>query len=408
MRALAFVALALASCTSALPAVATPSPTPEPGVLAVTALLDLSGPRAAVGTQQRNALQMWLDLERSRSGASVKLRTVDVASSDARLLIELRRAAVDDPADAVIVGPPAAYDDTLGRALEVASLPVLFTQPLAADPAGRTGGRWAFALAPSLARIAAHEVDDTMRRGVLTPSLVLTDGRERIDPALSAFAAEVEHRGLDPLTRIAMPADGSVPPVVRSSLSVLRSVHCMAPLASCSAVAREARAIGSPAMIYLSYATTPAEIRDDRDLTSRAIWPSSRTLIPPGVLRTATDRARAEFLKAYGERHGSAWPPAQAAAAYDAMSRLVAAADRVGVDDRGALRDGLERITMPLIASTYAFAPDRHTGPDPDDLAYLRATGSAVVLAPLFGSLIATPPTPSPTRPPSPYPSTAP
>lgn len=407
MRALALAAVAIAGCTAPPPAIATPAPTPEPGVLAVTALLDLSGSHAAIGAQQRDALQLWMDQWQGRTRTPAKLRTVDVAGSEAKLLIELRRAAVEAAATAVVVGTPVADEGTLERAIDVAALPVLLLEPLASDPAARAGGRWAFALAPSMARLASMQIDDAIRRDVLVPSLVLADGREQIDAVASALTAELERRRLEGVARIALPADGGVPPMVRSSLPVLRSVHCTALAAACAAVARDARSASAPTLLYLSYLVTPAEIRDDRDLAARAIWPSTRTLVPPSVLRDPVDHARADFLKAYGERHGTA--SVHAATAYDALALLAAAADRGGTGDRAALRDALERITMPLIASTYSFAPDRHAGSDPADVAYLRWSGSAVVPVPSFGTVIATPSlTPTPIRTAAPPPSAAP
>lgn len=404
MRALAVAVCLIVACTTPPPALPTPGRSPEPGVLTVTALLDLSGTRASAGTQQRNALQMWTEQQR-RGGTPMKLDIIDVAGSDAKLLIELRRAATDALTDALIVGTPVAFDVTVGRAVEVAALPVLLLQPINGDPAGRPGGHWAFALAPSLERLASSQIDDAVRRGVLAPSVVLTDGRERIDPMAAAIAADLERRRLEPLTRIPIGTDG-LPPVVRSSLSVLRSVHCLAPMSACSALAREARAAGSSVMVYLPYLTSPADhVKDDRDLAARAIWPSSRTLIPSPVLRTEEEHARAEFVKRFGERHG-AWPGTHAASAYDALSLLAAAADRGGADDRAGLRDTLERITMPLIASTYAFTAERHAGSEPTDLTYMRWDANGPAIAPVFGTVAPTPsPSPAPLRTASPSPS---
>jgi ABC-type branched-subunit amino acid transport system substrate-binding protein len=404
MRALAALLVATVACTSPAPAVATPTLTPERGVLTVSALLDLSGPRAAVGIQQRNALTLWTE-QRARTGIPVKVHAIDVAGSDAKLLIELKRAATEEMADAVVVGAPVAYDETLGRAVDLAALPVLFTQPL--DPSG-PGASWTFALAPSLSRIASAQIDDALRRDVLVPSIVLTDGRDRVDPMARALAAEAERRRLDPLTRIAAASDGSVPPVVRSSLSVLRSVHCLAPVSVCSAVAREARSIGSAVMIYLPYVTsTHDHVRDDRDLAMRAVWPSTRTLIPLTTLRAQEDHARAEFLKNYGARW-NARPDIHAAIAYDALSLLAAVADNGGADDRVALRNRLGAITMPLIASTYAFGDGRR-GPDPSDLAYFRWDSGAPAIAPTSGTVAPTPtPSPTPARAASPPPTASP
>ena len=96
-RAALVLALLVAACSAPAPAVReTPAPSREPGVLSVVAFLDLSGPRSALGTAQRNALQLWTDEQRARR-IPVKVRTVDVGDSDARLLLELRRAAIDEP-----------------------------------------------------------------------------------------------------------------------------------------------------------------------------------------------------------------------------------------------------------------------------------------------------------------------
>ncbi len=406
MRAIAILVLAAVACTSPGPATPTPRPTAEGGVLTVVALLDLSGPRAAIGTQQRDALQLFAQ-QPGGLASSLKLRTVDVGGSDAKLLIELRRAAVEEMADAVVVGPPVTYDETLGRAIDLAGVPTLFTQPLAVDPASRIGGRWAFALAPPLSRIAELAIDDAYQREVLRPSLVLTEGPQRVDPMASALAAEMERRRLDPLTRVPMPADGSVVPVVRSSLSVLRSVHCTALPSSCMSLAALARSVSAPTFFYLSYLTAPSDLADHADLAQRAVFPGSRALLPVATRPPRpADVARDRFVRAFSEKYGPAGT--HAAVAFDALALLAAASERGGADDRAALRDALERISMPLIASTYAFRSDRHAGSDPTDLAYLRWVGStlAPALLPSLGTGLPTPsPTATPVRSPSPMPS---
>lgn len=395
MRALVILASLLVACTSTAPSLPTPSPTAEPGVLTVTALLDLSGPRAAVGAQQRNALQMWVE-QRGRVSPAVKLETVDVAASDAKLLIELKRAATDVLADAVIVGTPVLYDETFGRAVDLAALPVLLLQPTAADPAGRPGAKWAFGLAPSIPHLAEVHIDDARRRDVLVPSILLTDGRDRIDPMAAALNAYSERRGLGTLTRIELASDGTVPPVVRSSLSVLRSVHCLAPIAVCGALAREARAIGSPAMIYLPFASATDQLRDDRDLASRAVWPSSLAVFASA------------FAREYAARH-NVRPDIHAALAHDAMTLLGTGAQQSGPDDRDALRGAMEGISMPLIANSYTFRADRRIGYSAGSVAYMRWDGSGAAPAPLFGTVAPTPtPSATPVRTAAPSPTASP
>jgi branched-chain amino acid transport system substrate-binding protein len=395
VRALAATTvLALAACTAPPRVVATPTATPQRGVLTVAALLDLSGPRAQLGTAQRDALQLWLDQQHATF--SVKLRTVDVAGSDAKLLLDLHAAVVDASVDAVIVGAPVALDDAFARAIEAAALPILFTLPLPTDPWSTRGGRWAFALAPTARRLASREIDDALARGTLSPSLVLTEEPPLVDPMAGELEAELARRKLDAITRVPLPADGSVPPVVRSSLSVLRSVHCTLLAPACAPVAQAAQAERSPTFFYLSYLTAPKDLADHKELAARAIWPATRALLAAdGAAMGPAEERRAAFLRAFAARYGT--PSAHAATAYDALSLLETAAERSSPDDRGALRDALEEITMPLIATTYAFGVDRHAGADGEDLTYVRWTGSRIAAAPApsLGIGIATP-TPSP------------
>ncbi len=132
MRVLAtLLALALGACTTAAPvAQPTPTPTREPNSISVSVLLDLSGPRVPSGTPQRDAMQLWLDTAQV-AAPTVKLHVkfVDVGGSDARVLIELRRAAVEDHADAVVIGVPITLDDTFAEAVRVAGVPILLTLP---------------------------------------------------------------------------------------------------------------------------------------------------------------------------------------------------------------------------------------------------------------------------------------
>jgi ABC-type branched-subunit amino acid transport system substrate-binding protein len=268
-------------------------------------------------------------------------------------------------------------------------------------------------LAPSLPALAAWWVRDATERGVLAPSLVLSDGRERTDPVAAAMDAELDRRGLDRITRVPLPADGSVPPVVRSGLSVLRSVYCTGLAATCAPVAREARSLGAPTLFYLSYVATTAELNDQRDLAARAVWPASRWILAESALTPAAS-ARERFLQAYAERHGA--PGMHAATAYDAMTLLATAAERSGSDDREPTRSALEAITIPLIAGTYSFNPQRHAGLDPADIVYVRWSGSGIVLALPLGPLVPVvpgtptaspriaPPTPPGAKTPSPIP----
>ncbi len=375
MRTLVLAATLLVSCGAPPPVALTPAPSPtlEPGVVSVAALLDLSGPNAAIGTEQRDALSAWT-AHPPPGAPAVKVRTVDVAGSTAALYLALRRAAVEEPVDAVIVGVPVAYDEPLGAAIELAARPVLFTEPIEPDLAARVGGHWTFALAPSLAVLARMEVDDATRRDTFAPSVVLVDSDARVDPMAVALAAEVARRGRDPIRQVALGADGAVPALVRSNLSLLRSVHCLARLAACASLARDAAAASAPTLVYLPYRTAVSQVAREQDLAARAVFPWPRSMVP----------LPAEVAGVH------------AAVASDALSLLAAAARQAG--DPPGLRSAIERITMPLIATTYSFSSQTHSGVDPDDIAYERWTGANVGFAidPRYGTGIPTP-TPSPT-----------
>jgi ABC-type branched-subunit amino acid transport system substrate-binding protein len=401
VRGALVLALSIVACSVPPPAIGTPTPSPEAGIVEVTALLDLSGPGAPIGTAQRSAMELWRDRSQaSVARPEVRLTFVDVAGSEARLLIELRRAAEEQHADAVVIGVTVAYTSVLGRAIELASMPILFTLPLdVIDPVSQPGGRWAFALAPPLPRIAAALINDAIDRGVLAPALVLRrDGNAR-DLLADAVEAEMIRRGRDPLTEIPLPAGGAVPAVVRSSLSVLRSAQCTAAITACGAVAREARAILAPTLFYLPYMTAPSEIQAEGDLASRAIWPASRWIIPAESGSAEQER----FLADHAERSGPAG--SHAAVAYDAVTLLALAAAEGGADDPELSRAALERITMPLIGSSYTFNAQQHSGSHPADLAFVQWRAGAITYAlpAIFGTGIPTP-TPSPTASPTPSP----
>lgn len=401
MRRALVLALSMIACSAPPPAIVTPTPSPEAGILEVTALLDLSGPGAPAGTAQRSAMELWRDRHQASAGTpEVRLTFVDLAGSEARLLIELRRAAEEEHADALVVGVPVAYGSVLGRAIELAAMPVLFTLPLdVGDPVGLPGGGWSFALAPPLERLAAAAINDATDRGVLSPALVLRRDETAEDPLADAVEAEMIRRGRDPLTAIPLPAGGAVPAVVRSSLSVLRSAHCTATITACGAVAREARAILAPTFFYLSYLTAPSEIQVEGDLAARAIWPASRWIIAA----EAGTPERERFLLDQGERFGPAG--SHAATAYDAVTLLALAARGGGADDPELSRAALEGITMPLIASRYTFNAQQHSGSHPDDLTFVQWRAGAITYAlpASFGTGIPTP-SPSTTASPTPRP----
>jgi len=361
------LALLLAGCSAPPNEVTeTASPTHEPGTTLVTVLLDLSGTRAPSGIAQRNAIQLWLD-QQPPGRQRTRVKFVDLGGSDARLLIELRRAAEEDRADAVVIGAPFAYDETFARALGVARLPVVLTLP-APEPMLLSGGAWAFALAPTYADLARAAVTDATARGVLQPILLATDGSPPGVAERLALARELEQRGLVAPTVVAVSAS-NVAARVRAGASFAKSAHFTGAAATYVDATRSLATTGITPRVYLSYLMEAGDATALRDGAEIATWPGSRNLA--AISTAPTSAARATFIQAFTSRHGA--PSTLAAAAYDAVALIDAAAESAGgTPDRTRLRDRLEATTFAGITTRYAFTPARHAGFDTADLVFLR------------------------------------
>src|SRR6266542_504080 len=372
----------LGACTGAtpLPPAATSPPPREAGTIAVTALLDLSGGRAPKGDAQRNAMQLWVDQQQARGTTPrVRLRVVDLAGSDARLLLELRHAGGSADADAIVIGVPVQLDDVLLAALALVGRPILFTLPIT-EPAGRgEGARWAFGLAPppeAIARLAVSALP-----ALTTPAVVVSDEsplavRERL-----ALQREFERqqRPAPTLIRASGSERDTVGQQLRPLLTIGAGIYFAGPATPYVAPSRIVPVADPNTSFasFLSYLTDGADAAQLREAAPSARWPGTRTIVGPQP-PTGTGTARAEFVRAYGDRHGP--PSTHAATAYDALGMLAYAADRAGPDgDR--LRDQIEGGTFAGIATTYSFAPARHAGADVGDLALLMWDSGRLALA---------------------------
>lgn len=353
IRAL-LVALLFAACTGSPPSAAspTPSPTREPGTYAVTVLLDLSGARGPRGDAQRTAMQQWADAQRGTP--RIKLRFVDVGGSDAKLLLELKRASDAGDADAFVVGVPAVVDDPIGTAIGLVRRPVLFTMPIA-EPVG-DGARWIFGLAPTPDAIARAIVDALPSR--TTPAIVVTSG---------TLAAGREEQALAAIFR----ADGRPMPFVMSTAADQRELFAqrLKPfLGTGSGIF-----FTGPAMSYLE----PQRLVPAADTTTTA-------LLFLSYLTDANDAGRLGDAAAIARWPGLRKPTAagigtHAATATDALALLAASADPSGDAERTRTR--IEGGTLPGIATTYSFGVSRHAGIDPREIALLAWENGRVVAA---------------------------
>ncbi len=368
---LTLLVLIFAACSPAPPVTnPTPVPTREPNTLSVSVLLDLSGPRAPSGQPQRDAMQVWLDQAQASAtagGVRVRVKFVDVAGSDAKLLLELRHAVVDDRADAIVIGAPVVLDDTFARAVQVASVPVLLTLP-APEPAATVSGRWTFVLAPTPSALAHALVEDVVGRGLLAPTLLAGDESPAAVAERGAFGAELAPRGLvAPTPVIVTQPDG--PQRVRAAAAVAKSVILTGASAPYGDLVRAIPLGAGAPRVYLSYLTETADVTNLREQAALVTWPGSRNLATLSV--TPLWPQRAAFIRAFAERHGA--PSTLAATAYDALSLIEAAAEEAPSSlDGPRLRLRLETLTFVGVVTRYSFSYTHHAGFAPDDLAYLR------------------------------------
>ncbi|HEY8732891.1 MAG TPA: hypothetical protein VIN69_13080 [Candidatus Limnocylindria bacterium] len=350
------LALLVATCAAPPPSTAapTPSPTREPGTYAVTALLDLSGSRGPRGDAQRSAMQQWASSGAQRTSPRVKLRIVDVAGSDAKLLLELKRAADAGDTDAFVIGVPATLDDALMGAIALVRRPVLFTLPIP-EPTG-DAARWIFGLAPTpdaLARALVDALPTPATPGIVVTSGTLASGREKV--ALDgAFRAEGRAA---PLTMSAAPDQRELfAQRSRPFLGTSSGMFFTGPTAAYLDPVRVVPAAdpATTVLVFLSYLTDPNEASRLGSSAAGVRWPGLRR---PTELAVGT----------------------HAATATDALALLAASADAAGDAERSRAR--IEGGTFAGIATTYTFTATRHVGVDPREIALLAWDNGHVVMA---------------------------
>ena len=354
------VVMAISACTPAnLASTPTPAPTRDPGSLNVSALLDLSGSRAPSGAPQRDALQLWAD-QHTIGSPRVRLRIVDVAGSPSKTVLELRRAAVEDRADAIVIGVPVDYDEAFAAAVQLAQVPVLFTLPIA-EPA--TAGGWAFALAPTPAQLARATLDHAAGRVVLSSTVVVSDESVTAIPERAALVAELARRGVT----------ANIIKVTGSDVGArLRAIPLVTPIVFFAGAPKTytdaARQTTMGSSLYLSYLSDLGDLADLREAAAQATWPGSRWI----AATASANPARAVFARSYTDRAGP--PTSLAATAYDALSLLATATD--GGFDPVRMRDRLQKGTFAGVATTYSFTMSRHAGFALEDIAFLGYTSA--------------------------------
>jgi hypothetical protein len=362
IRALALaLAVLLVACTSTPPVAADPTPiaTHEAGTITVVALLDLSGSRGPKGDPQRNAMQQWADAQ--RGSPRVKLRFVDVAGSDARLLLELKRAAEAGDTDAVIVGVPAVLDEALSRAAGLLGRPMLFTLPIADPVTAGENGRWMFGLAPSPDAIARTTVDSLP--SLTTPAIVVTSGtlvsgREELAIS-SVFRAQERPM---PFVMSAAPDQRDVfaqrfRPFARAGSAVFFTGAAADYLSPVRLISTDA---ATGPTVFLSYLTDANDAVRLGDATAATRWPALRRTI--------------------GTALGT-----HAATATDALALLASAGDGTGDAERS--RAKIENGTFAGIATTYSFTPSRHSGADRADITLAAWESGRIVAARPIGAV---------------------
>lgn len=340
----------------------------------VSVLLDLSGSRAPSGQPQRDAMLLWVE-QLQRSDLRLRLKFVDVGSSDARLLLELRRAAVEDHADAIVVGAASLLDEPFRQALQIAAIPVLLTVPTG-EPTTRTGGRFTFALAPTPETLTRVLVNDLAGQQLLTPTLIAGNDSASAVQERNAVLAELRQRGFTAPTPFSL----SLPDAaerVRSAAAVAKSIVLVGASAPYGDVVRAIPVTASAPRVYLSYLTETADVTNLREQNALVTWPGPRWTT---LLTTSVQRA---FLRDFTDRHGA--PSALAASAFDALTIIQMAALMAPSElEASQLRLRIETNAFGGVSSRYSFTPQRHAGFAPEELVFLRwsATAGAPFVAP--------------------------
>jgi len=357
-----FVCLAvlLAACAPAVPVTIEPSPvaTHEAGTITVTALLDLSGPRAPKGDAQRNAMQQWTDAQ--RASPRLKLRVVDVSGSDAKVLLELKHLSEAGVTDAVVIGVPTVLDEALSRAVALLARPVLFTLPIADPQTIGESGRWMFGIAPSLDALARVTVDSLpagTTSAIVVTSGTLVAGREELAiasvlqaqkrPAPLVLSAAPDQRDLFAQRFRTLARAGSAVFFTGAAFDYLSPVRLIPADAT------------NGTSVFLSYLTDASDANRLGDGASIVRWPALR--------------------RAIGTSTGM-----QAATAADALALLASAGDGSGDAERS--RAKIEGGTFAGIATTYTFTPFRHSGVDLGDLALVAWESGRIVAARPIGA----------------------
>src|SRR5438093_70364 len=282
----------------------------------------------------KDPLKRWAD-QHSAAVPRVKLKVVDVAGSPSKTALELRRAAVEDRADAIVVGVAVDYDDAFDNIVQLAHVPVLFTLPIR-EPATRDGG-WAFALAPTPAQLSRVVLDDAARRSGLSSSLIVSDESTTAIIDRIAITTELGRRQVNPIviTVTAADATGKLRPLLASTSTVILA-------GTPRSYVDAARNVKPGTTLYLSYVSELAEIGDLRDAAALAVWPGSRWITASAAAAGGSTVARSSFVQAYSDRAGP--PSTVAASAYDALALLASVAEKGTASEQ--MRERLESSSL--------------------------------------------------------------
>jgi hypothetical protein len=229
-----------------------------------------------------------------------------------------------------------------------------------------SGGRFAFALAPTPAQLAQLLASDLIGRDVLVPTLLAGDEASASVAERSSFLAELRARSIAPPAPVSLASpDGAQR--VRAAAAFAKSVVLFGASAPYGDVVRSIPVSAAAPPVYLSYLTETADVTNLREQSAMVTWPGSRALTP-GFVTTQVQRT---FLQMFRDRHGA--PSMLAASAFDALGLIDIAARQAPSElDAGNLRLRLETSTFRGVVTRYTFDPQRHAGFATSDLAYLR------------------------------------
>lgn len=389
-RLVSLLMLVLVACAEADPGTAEPAvaEAQQPAAevvepVRIGAVLDITGPGAALGGPQRDTLTLLaeqVNADGGIDGRPVEVLIVDNQSREDEAAVQTSRLLDEEDVDLLIGASRTGPSLAMKEIAEAEQVPLI---SLAAGDAITEGAKWVFKIpqdnAVVVERLIRHiETQGWSTVGILRDSSAFGEGiaeeftrlgadrgvavvaEERYDPAATDFTTQL-------VNLRAAAADANViwgiPPAAANATHAYRQLGLDAPLL-------HSHGIGSDAFLQ-----TAGESADG------VVFPIGRLLVADELSDDDPQKELIEqFVAAFEEAYGET-PTIFAGNAHDGFMLAVDAVRAVGTE-KEAVRDYLEtREGFVGVTAVFNFSPDNHSGVDVDSLALVEVVDGAWTLA---------------------------